>query len=327
MPEIGFVVLAAMITVYVLLDGYDLGAGAIAPFVARGRAGRGAVMRAIGPYWNGNEVWLIAAGGVLFAFFPKAYASAFSGFYLPFMVVLWLLMFRGIALEVREHLPGQLWHGFWDAAFTCASALLIFVFGISIGNLVRGLPLDARGYFFGTFSYLFNPYALTVGAFAVAALAAHGAAFLGWRGDDDVRAAARRLAPRLWWAVAFLYACVSLGTFLVHPAVWERPWLVVAVPLVTVPALVFQQVCNLRGSARAAFLASCAFVASLLIGVAATIFPFLLPASPARFGLSIYAAGATAPALAGALSWTLLGLSLVVAYTVAVSLRLGRSDR
>ncbi len=102
-------------------------------------------MASIGPFWNGNEVWLIAGGAALFALFPAAYASSFSGFYLPFIVVLWLLMFRGIAIELREHFTSELWHQFWDAAFSLSSALLIVLFGVAIGNLLRGVPLERVG--------------------------------------------------------------------------------------------------------------------------------------------------------------------------------------
>src|SRR5579875_361995 len=121
-----------MIAAYAMLDGYDLGVGAIMPFIARDERERGAVMAAIGPFWNGNEVWLVAAGGTLFALFPRAYASAFSGFYLPFMVVLWLLMFRGVSIELRNHKTNPLWRAFFDASFSVSSALLIVLFGIAV---------------------------------------------------------------------------------------------------------------------------------------------------------------------------------------------------
>ncbi|MGH8164855.1 MAG: cytochrome d ubiquinol oxidase subunit II, partial [Rhodanobacteraceae bacterium] len=160
MSTAAFWLLIAMVTMYVLLDGYDLGVATISPLVARTDEERAATMQSIGPFWNGNEVWLIAAGGSLFALFPQAYASAFSGFYLPFTIVLWLLMFRGIAMELRSHFKSELWHGFWDFCFTSSSVLLVALFGIALGNIVRGLPLDREGYFLGTFAFLLNPYAI-----------------------------------------------------------------------------------------------------------------------------------------------------------------------
>src|SRR6516225_6034578 len=138
-----------MLTAYVLLDGYDLGLAAIVPLIARTDRERAAAMESIGPFWNGNEVWLVASGGALFALFPVAYAVSFSGFYLPFVVVLWLLMFRGLAMELRGRFETQLWHEFWDTAFWLSSAMLILLFGIALGNLVRGVPLDPSGYFQG----------------------------------------------------------------------------------------------------------------------------------------------------------------------------------
>ena len=164
-----FWLLASMLTMYVLLDGYDLGVAVITPFVARSDQERGASMHSIGPFWNGNEVWLIATGAALFALFPQAYAASFSGFYLPFILVLWLLMLRGISLELRGHFPSQVWHEFWDACFFVASVLLVLLFGVALGNLLRGLPLDQTGFFLGTFALLLNPYALLVGLFAIAA--------------------------------------------------------------------------------------------------------------------------------------------------------------
>src|SRR5579863_1803753 len=194
----GFVVIAFMLTMYVLLDGFDLGVAAIAPAIARTDRERAAAMTSIGPFWNGNEVWLIAAGAALFALFPVAYASSFSGFYLPFVVVLWLLMFRGIALELREHFATELWHQFWDAAFSLSSALLILLFGVALGNLLRGVPLDAAGYFQGTFALLLNPYAVLVGAFALCTLGQHGASFLALRVEGELGARSLRVLLRLW---------------------------------------------------------------------------------------------------------------------------------
>jgi cytochrome bd ubiquinol oxidase subunit II len=325
MNEVAFVVIAFTITAYVLLDGYDLGVGAAAPLVAPDEGRREAAMHAIGPYWNGNEVWLIAAGAVLFALFPRAYAAAFSGFYLPFMVVLWLLMFRGIAMEVRNHLSSELWHGFWDAAFTSSSVLLIFLFGVSIGNLVRGLPLDPLGHFAGTFDYLLNPYALGVGLFAVAALMQHGMAFLSWRAAPEVRVDSRRWALRAWWLVLTLYLVMTAATFAVRPDILSRPWLLALDPLVSLPALFAVRLCLVRAAAGPAFLASSVFLAAMLCAVAATIFPFLLPSAvPGVGGLTIYAAAPSQPALATGLAWTISGLSLVLVYSIVTVRRLGK---
>jgi cytochrome d ubiquinol oxidase subunit II len=308
-----FWVIAFMLGAYVLLDGFDLGVAAIAPFVARGERERAAAMASIGPFWNGNEVWLIAAGGALFALFPMAYASAFSGFYLPFTVVLWLLMFRGISLELRGHLESDLWRQFWDAAFWLSSALLIVLFGVALGNLVRGVPLDAKGYFQGSFAFLLNPYALLVALFGVASLAHHGAAFAVVRIEGPPAARARRAMAALWWAVLLLYIGVSAMTFALRgapPAGW-----LFAIPAVSLAALGAVRFFAGRGRALAAFGASCAFIASLLVEAAATMYPYVLPAFPARSGgVSIFDAAPSRVALGVALTVSVFGSVAVLAY-------------
>src|SRR6185295_6725546 len=140
--------LGLMLTVYVILDGFDLGAGIIHHFAAKTEDERRLILRAIGPVWDGNEVWLVVAGGTLFFSFPVLYAVSFSGFYLPLMMVLWLLMLRAIGIELRGHLDDPLWRQFWDFVFAVASALLAIFFGAAIGNVIRGVPLNSEGYFF-----------------------------------------------------------------------------------------------------------------------------------------------------------------------------------
>jgi cytochrome d ubiquinol oxidase subunit II len=149
MSVVAFCVLGVLLGGYVLLDGYDLGMASILLFVARSGDERQSARNAIAPFWNGNEVFLVAAGAALFALFPLVYASSFSGFYLPFMVALWLLMGRGIAFEIREMIESPLWHAFWDVAFSLSSLVLIVLFGVALGNIVRGVPLEQSGYFLG----------------------------------------------------------------------------------------------------------------------------------------------------------------------------------
>ncbi len=318
-----FLLLAAMLSLYVLSDGYDLGVAAVTPLVARSERERAAAMRSIGPFWSGNEVWLIAAGGVLFAAFPKAYASAFSGFYLPFMVVLWLLMFRGIAIELRGHFESRVWRELWDAAFSLSSTLLILVFGVAIGNLVRGLPLDAAGYFQGTFAFLLNPYALGIGVLALLTLAQHGLAFLALRIEGEFAQRARRLALTIWPWLTAAYLLMTAVTFAVRPESVEHGPGAFILPLLAVACLWFHRSAISRGSDVRAFAASCGFIASLLIAAAATMYPYLLPGYPnAVNGLSIQSASPSPLALATILTVSLLGLFGVAAYTIFVIRRL-----
>jgi len=323
---VAFVVIGVMLTFYVLLDGYDLGVGAISFVVARTDRERGASMEAIGPFWNGNEVWLIAAGGALFALFPRAYASSFSGFYLPFVVVLWLLMFRGIALELREHFRGRLWHQFWDAAFSLSSGLLILLFGVALGNLLRGVPLDKAGYFQGTFAFLLNPYALLVGAFAVATLAQHAAAFLALRIDGPPAERSRLFLRRVWWLVLALYVAVTAGTYLVR-GLPTLTWLFV-VPVLSLAALVAMLAFERRGAYAAAFAASSAFVATLLVEAAGSLFPYLIPGYPlGSGGMTIYDAAPSAVSLTVALATTIVGTVVVLVYGSIVARAMARKIR
>src|SRR6476646_8860166 len=183
MPTLWFVLVALMLAVYVVLDGFDIGAGIVYLLVGRTRSERRAVLRSIGPVWDGNEVWLLAAGGTLYFAFPALYASSFSGFYLPLMIVLWLLILRGISIEFRNHMESPVWQPFWDVVFAGSSALLAIFFGAALGNVVRGVPLDAAGEFFLPLWTNFTPgpnagildwYTILIGVLALAALSVHG---------------------------------------------------------------------------------------------------------------------------------------------------------
>jgi cytochrome bd ubiquinol oxidase subunit II len=317
-----FWLLAFMLTLYVILDGYDLGVAMITPLVARNEEERLASMRSIGPFWNGNEVLLIAAGGVLFALFPQAYAASFSGFYLPFIIVLWLLMFRGISMELRSHLPSRIWHDFWDASFFLASVLLVLTFGITLGNLLRGLPLDASGFFRGTFGYLLNPYALLVGVFAITALAMHGAAFLMLRLDGAPSDRARRAFFPMWGVVVALYAIVTVSTLFLRGIVGPRPFGVTMIAL-SLAALAAIQIACARKRELLTFLFSAAFLAALFACAAGTMFPYLLPAYPSgATGITIYSAAPSFTSLATAVIFTGVGLILLITYTTIAWRRL-----
>jgi cytochrome d ubiquinol oxidase subunit II len=326
MSVAGFIVIAFMLTMYVLLDGYDLGVAAIAPFVARTDRERSVAMASIGPFWNGNEVWLVAAGAALFALFPAAYAAAFSGFYLPFIVVLWLLMFRGLALELREHFPSELWHQFWDFAFSASSVLLIFVFGLALGNLLRGVPVSADGFFLGTFRFLLNPYAALVGCFAIATLAMHGAAFAAMRIEGDLGVRAMGILLRVWWAVLILYFAVSALEIAMRPPL-TTPWLI-GLPVVSLLALFGVRFGAQKLQEPATFAMSCAFIATLLAACAATIFPYLLPGYPVRSsGVSILQPPPSSTALSCALVVTIGGIVVVGIYSSIVWRRMAGKIR
>jgi cytochrome d ubiquinol oxidase subunit II len=315
-----FILLAAMLAAYVMLDGYDLGVGAVHLFFSRKDEGRAASFEAIGPFWNGNEVFLIASGAALFALFPKAYAAAFSGFYLPFIVLLWLLMVRGMSIELRGHLRSEMWNGFWDVAFFISSALLAFVLGVAIGNLLRGLPLDRNGYFMGTFAFLLNGYALAVGALSLAALAMHGAAFLWMRVSEDLRPSARRLTRVLWPITLALFLAVTAATVSAHPISASKAGLWI-LPLVTLAALAGVALAKNGATALAC---SSLFLLLLMASAAQTLFPHLLPALSGG-GLDIYNAAPGAYSVGTAFTAAIIGFGSVLVYGTIAAMRLLRA--
>jgi cytochrome d ubiquinol oxidase subunit II len=317
MNTFAFGLVGFMLAMYVVLDGYDLGVAAITPLIARTSAEREGALSAIRPFRDGNEVWLIAAGGALFALFPKAYASSFSGFYLPFMVVLWLLMFRGIAMELRNHFASPIWHDFWDFCFAGSSALLIGLLGVAMGNLIRGLPLDANGYFTGTFGFLLNPYAVLVGVLAFSALVMHGGIYLTRRLEGPLADRARKLLGRLIPLEFFLYVVTTVATAFTVSTNVQLWWGVF--PLISLLALGAVLICTGGANPRGAFLASSAYLVSLLAAAAATMYPFLLPGFPNRAqGLSIDASAPSPVAITSALIAIVTGVCVVIAYRTAV---------
>jgi cytochrome d ubiquinol oxidase subunit II len=312
--------LAVMITVYVVLDGFDLGVGALYLRLARTNAEREEASGAIGPIWNGNEVWLIAGGGVLFLAFPVAYAAAFSGLYFGLILVLWLLVGRGLALELRHQVDHPLWHTACDTVFCLCSAALAFVFGVALGNVVRGVPLDANGFFHLSLFQMLNWYALLVGVFGIVVLCGHGAAFLALRAEGPLVGRARRVAPPLAIASGLLAAVMIAPTQAVRSDLvsnlFDAPWRLVF-PALAIGAFVVLVLAQHRGEWTRAFAASSLFIAGLLTTLAAGIYPYVLPAREGEpHGLTAQGAAAGSHALKTGLVWYPLGMTLAVVYFV-----------
>ncbi|HET7294532.1 MAG TPA: cytochrome d ubiquinol oxidase subunit II [Vicinamibacteria bacterium] len=327
MVELWFGIAALTITAYVVLDGFDLGAGALHHVVARSDAERRQVLAAIGPFWDGNEVWLLATGGVLFVAFPPVLAAGLSGFYFAIFLVLWTLILRGVAIEFRSHLEDHLWRAAWDAIFAAASATLPVLFGAALGNLVRGLPLDRDGWFsltlFTDWSAappvgILDWYSVSCGAFALIALAGHGATYLAWKTDGPVHERSHRLAGRLYALVAVLWPVLTLLTFRVNApmlgALPARPlaWAALAAAVL---GLVGVRIGLRRGRPLHAFLSSCGFLGGMLAATAACAFPVMLRSVPdADLSLTAYNSGVPAASLRTALAWSLLAFPLVALY-------------
>ncbi len=333
--ELWFVVLAGMLTTYAVLDGFDLGVGILHLLLARKEEEREAAISAIGPVWNGNEVWLIAAGGSMVVAFPHLYASAFSGFYLALMLVLWLLILRGLGIEFRHQMDNALWRQAWDVAFSLASILLAVLFGVALGNVLRGVPLDPSGEFQGSFALLLNPFAILGGLLAVGTLGLHGAAYLEMKTEGELQARARRTVGRLWWAVLALLAAMVAGSFPVRPdfaANFLRAPVLFIVPLFGVACLVALRVFWTAGRERLAFMASAGTIIGIIGSAAVGLFPRLLPTEAGGSGmtLDIYNAAAPRQSLRIALGVYLVGMGIVIIYLTRIyriwTGKVGRED-
>jgi cytochrome d ubiquinol oxidase subunit II len=331
METLWFAIVTMMLVIYVVLDGFDFGTGIIYLFVARTDAERRTVLHAIEPVWDGNEVWLIADGGLLFLAFPRAYAAGFSGFYLALIMVLWLLILRGLSLSLRSHLANHLWRAFWDRVFAVASLLLAIVFGAALGNLIRGVPLNAEGYFFTALWTNFRPgpapgildwYTLLMALEGTAILTVHGANYLVMKTDGEVQRHARRVAELGLWVIAALTVAAILAIPVVQPGLrlnYDAHPIGYLLPLVAAGALGSLFYFRRCQQDIAAFLASSLLILGLLGSTAWGLFPNLLISSvdPA-YSLTVSNAAASPYGLQTALVWFIVGFSLVVVYSLYV---------
>lgn len=327
METLWFWIASVMVAVYVVMDGFDFGAGALHLAVAKSDRERRQVLAAIGPFWDGNEVWLLAGGGVLFLAFPKVLASGLSGFYLAIMMVLWVLVLRGISIEFRSHVGDGMWRAFWDGVFFLASTLAPVLFGAALGNLLRGVPLDERGWFELPLWDSFSPsaalgildwYTVLAGLLALAAVVHHGALFLAWKTDGAVHERSRAWAARLFPAVVVLWLAASAATASVAPEVFAgipgRPlaWLAT---LLAVVGIALSFVHRRAGRDLAAFLGSAAFLLGILAATAASIYPTMLKsATDPALSLTAVNSAASPTSLVRGLWWWPVGLALAIVY-------------
>ncbi|MBL8608987.1 MAG: cytochrome d ubiquinol oxidase subunit II [Myxococcales bacterium] len=340
MADLWFALVCLMLTAFVVLDGFDFGAGTLLYALARTDDEKRAVHAAIGPYWDGNEVWLLAAGGSLMVSFPTALAAGLSGFYLGIFLLVWLLIGRAMSIELRAHLPHPLFSSLFDFGFTASSAGAALVLGVALANVVRGVPLDEGGFTLPLFASaaggaevgLLDAFTVPAGAFAVLVCATHGAAFVAWKTSGAVRDRARRLVPRLVVATAVGWAAMLALTARFAPAAFaaftHRP---LALGLAALGALALALVRRESSAAaeaaaatadRRAFLASAAFVALVLGAIFGSQFPYWLrpPASspPSTAAITVASAQVEASSLRTALMWWMVGASLAVSYFVAL---------
>lgn len=305
-------------TAYTVLDGYDLGVGSTSLWIAKTDEERRLVLNSIGPVWNGNEVWLIAAGGMMVVSFPRVYAVGFSGFYLALMLVLWLLILRGVSIEFRGQSQNPLWRALWDAGFWLGSILLALLLGVALGNVVRGLPIGADGYFQGTFGLMLNPYALLTGILSVVVLAWHGTNYLRVKTEGALFERAVQWSRTLWWIVVAMVIVVTIATFIVlsgsprtfhiYPAAWVIPFFILA-------ALVWGFLSRGTDRSNASFRSSVLLIVALMLTAALTVFPNLLPSTVSpQYSLNIYNSASSPHALLVSLIANGFGMIAVVIY-------------
>ncbi len=316
-----FVLLGVLLTGYAILDGFDLGVG-ILPLAARRAEERRVFMNAIGPLWDGNEVWLVTFGGALFAAFPRAYAAVFSSFYLPFMLLLFALIFRAVSMEFRSKHEGAAWRRLWDGSFFAASALATFLMGVAVGDSMVGIPIGPDGDFTGAISDLLRPFALLVGALAVATFAMHGSIYLYLKTEGELHERLHGWMWRTFGVFLVAYMVVTVVALATVPAATRSvkgmplAWVVVLLNILAIaniPRAIF------KGKPFYAFVSSSCTIAALVFLFGVALFPNLIVSSadPA-WSLTIANAASSEKTLSIMRTIAFLGMPFVAAYTGVV---------
>jgi cytochrome d ubiquinol oxidase subunit II len=324
MPDLNtiwFILVGVLFTGYAILDGFDLGVGALHLF-ARTDEERRVFLNAIGPVWDGNEVWLVTGGGALFAAFPMVYATAFSGFYLAFMLLLFALLFRAVAIEFRSKQPMRWWRRMWDLTFAGGSVCSAFLIGVTMGNVAWGVPLDAQHEFAGTFLGLLRPYPLLLGVTTVALFAMHGAIYLVMKTEGELHNRIRRWINPTIIAFILCYVIFTLATLLYVPhitaAIKQEPWFFVVVVL-AVLAIANIPRAVAHGRDFQAFLSSGAAMVCLMALFGIGMYPNLLYSQPQpENSLNLVNAASSQKTLGIMLMIALIGLPIVLAYSVSI---------
>lgn len=316
-----FILLGVLLAGYAILDGFDLGVGILHLSVKKDEERR-IFMNSIGPIWDGNEVWLVTFGGAMFAAFPEVYATVFSGFYTPFMALLFALIFRAVSMEFRSKRPSPAWRKFWDFAFFGGSTLATLLYGIAVGNAMQGMPIGPDKEFKGTTLDLLRPYPILVGVFAVATFAMHGSLYLNLKTEGDLQKRIHRWVWRTFgfFLVLFLFTTIytlvemplATRNFSRHPWVW----LVVALNILAIsniPRAIYK---NRPGFA---FLSSCATIGALTFFFGVALFPELVHSSlDPKWSLDAYNGASSKKTLGIMAIIAFMGIPFVLAYTAAI---------
>lgn len=324
MPDLNtiwFVLVGILFTGYAVLDGFDLGVGAL-HLLARGDKERRIMLNSIGPVWDGNEVWLVTGGGALLAAFPDVYATVFSGFYIPFILLLVALIFRAVAIEFRSKQQMPWWRTMWDFSFFAGSMLSALLIGVAMGNIAWGIPLDARGEFVGSFLGLLHPYALILGVTTVALFTMHGAMYVLMKTEGELHDRARGWVNPCIIFFIICYAVTTMATLIYVPHMSERlrdQPLFFVVPVINMLAIANIPREIHHGRDFRAFLSSCVAMVAMMGLFGLGMFPNLVRALPdPANSLDIYGSASSMKTLAIMLTIALIGIPLVLAYSTSI---------
>ena len=320
-PTLWFLVIGAVFTGYAILDGFDLGAGALQLFFKKEESRRVA-LNAIGPVWDGNEVWLVIGGGALFAGFPEVYATMFSAFYIPFMLFLTVLIFRAIAIEFRSKEKMLWWRKTWDIIYSVSSILIAVLLGVVLGNVMQGIPIDKDFEYQGGFFNLLNPYAIITGITTLALFMMHGATYLIMKTENRLHTKLRLLAKNTSRFFVISYVTLTMATLIYLPQAAEKfrlhPYLFL-LPLFTILTIINTRRLLEKGVYFKAFISSALTSALLLITVTVNLFPnIVLSTINPAYNITIYNGASSEKSLGIMLTIAAIGVPLVAAYTTFV---------
>jgi cytochrome bd ubiquinol oxidase subunit II len=318
---IWFILVGALLTGYAILDGFDLGVGALHLFTKTDEERRISI-NSIGPVWDGNEVWLVTSGGALFAAFPDVYATVFSGFYVAFMLLLFVLIFRAVAIEFRSKQESKRWRAAWDVAFSISSIVIALLMGVALGNIIRGIPVGVDKEFAGTFLGLLNPYSLLVGITTVALFTMHGAIYLVMKTEGELQNRVRTWVNNTIIFFVICFVTATMATLIYYPNMIthfkESPaFFIVAILTMLAIANIPREINNKREFM--AFLSSASTIGLLMVLFAIGIFPNIVLSNPiAENSLTIYNAASSQKTLMIMLIMAIIGMPFVVAYTIII---------
>ncbi len=310
-----FILIAVLYTVFFVLEGFDFGVGILLPFLGKNDTQRRVIINTIGPHWDGNEVWLITAGGATFAAFPQWYATMFSGFYLPLFLLLLGLIVRGVAFEFRGKDDNPRWRSLWDGCLFAGSLVAALLLGIAFTNLVRGVPIDANMQYTGGFFNLLNPTALLGGITAVLLFTLHGAIFLSLKTSDELQTRASDAARRVWVSVLVALVLLLVEPYLKAGFFAERGFIVALAPLLAVAATILAGYFIHQNKPGRAFVMTCLAIVFTVANTFIILFPQVMISSlnPA-WSLTIYNASSSAYTLRIMTIVAAIFVPLVLAY-------------